>query len=211
MARALADVLCGDATPAGKLPTSFPRRLEDAPTFLSDPGENGEVVYGEGVFVGYRYYDAKKIEPLFPFGHGLSYTRFDYGVPRLSALDSETGRDVEVALEVANSGERSGAEVVQLYVAPHSPRLRRPPRELKAFAKVALSPGERREVRFTLRRRDFSFYDPALASWADEPGEYELQIGSSSRDIRQTARLRRVAATTTVAAASPQSQIPNRR
>jgi beta-glucosidase len=205
MAHALAAVLCGDATPSGKLPTTFPRRLEDSPSFLTDPGENGEVVYGEGVFVGYRYYDARKIEPLFPYGHGLSYTRFQFGAPRLSNVASETGRDVQVELEIANVGGCSGSEVVQVYVRPVAPRLRRPPRELKAFAKVALAPGERRTVHLTLPPRAFSFYDPAIPGWADEPGEYELHVGSSSRDIRQTVRLRRVAA----AAASPKSQIPN--
>lgn len=192
MASALAAVLCGDATPSGKMPTTFPLRLEDSPSFLSDPGENGEVTYGEGIFVGYRYYDARKIEPLFPFGHGLSYTRFRYSAPRLSAPEAEIGHDVSVELEIANVGERPGSEVVQLYVSPLAPRLKRPPRELEAFAKVALRPGESRTVQLTLPPRAFSFYDPARPGWADEPGDYELQIGSSSRDIRQVIRLRRV-------------------
>jgi len=186
---ALADVLFGDVNPSGKLPTTFPKRIEDNPAYLNYPGENGEVLYGEGIFVGYRYYDRKRIEPRFAFGHGLSYTRFRYGELRLDrermAMDGELG----VSVEITNSGERGGSEVVQLYLRDLECSLSRPDQELEAFAKVALEPGETKTVRFTLTRSALSFYDPARGGWVAEPGEFEIRVGSSSRDIRARARV----------------------
>jgi beta-glucosidase len=176
---AIADVLFGDVNPSGKLPTTFPKRLEDNPAYINYPGESGKVFYGEGIFVGYRYYDKKKIEPLFPFGHGLSYTRFEYGNLRVKAE-----AEVEVKVEVKNSGEREGKEVVQLYVRDVESSLVRPEKELKAFAKIALKPGETKTVRFTLGQGDLSYYDPRRRQWIAEAGEFEVLIGSSSRDIR---------------------------
>src|SRR5213078_1762663 len=139
---AIADVLFGDTNPSGKLPQTFPVRLEDTPTYLDFPGENGKVYYGEGLFVGYRYYDKKRIAPLFPFGFGLSYTTFTYDNLRLSASAIGPGDTLQVAIDVTNTGERAGQEVVQVYVRDLVAGLQRPAKELKAFAKVMLQPGE---------------------------------------------------------------------
>jgi beta-glucosidase len=177
---ALADVLFGDVNPSGRLPTTFPKRLQDNPAYLNYPGENGQVFYGEGLFVGYRYYDKKEIEPLFPFGHGLSYTTFTYD--NLCVLQS--GNEIQVEVDVTNNGGRAGQEVVQLYVRDVATRLVRPEKELKGFAKVALQPGERQAVRLRLDRQSLSFYDPEAAAWVAEAGEFEVLIGRSSRDIR---------------------------
>lgn len=184
---ALADVLLGVRCPSGKLPTTFPRRLEDTPAYLDYPGENGRVRYGEGLFVGYRYYDTRSIEPLFPFGHGLSYTQFRYGSLELSSLELSSGQDLDVTLILENCGDRVGAEVVQLYVRDVDSRLARPRKELRAFEKVELDAGARREIRFQLSQRALSYYDPEQAQWVAEPGEFEIQVGSSSRDIRSRA------------------------
>jgi beta-glucosidase len=182
--RAVADVLTGAVNPSGKLPFTMPRRLEDTPAFTNStaPGLR-EVLYGEGIFVGYRWYDAKGIEPLFPFGHGLSYTSFEYGDLRMPA-DVPAGGTVTVTAAVRNTGPRAGAEVVQLYVADTASSLPRPPRELKGFVKVGLSPGQSRIVSFTLDARSLSFYDPARRDWIAEPGDFHVFLGSSSRDIR---------------------------
>jgi beta-glucosidase len=185
---ALADVLFGDVNPSGRLPQSWPRRLEDTPAFLHYPGEGGRVVYGEGLFMGYRYYDTKKLDPLFPFGHGLSYTRFDYTDLRLGRSRVTAGESVEVELDVTNSGARAGQEVVQLYVRDLVSRLVRPEQELCAFAKVALEPGETKTVEFRLEPRALSYWDPALSAFVAEPGEFELRAGASSRDVRARVR-----------------------
>jgi beta-glucosidase len=182
---ALADILFGDANPSGRLPTTFPRRLEDNPAYLNYPGENGRVYYGEGLFVGYRYYDKKRIEPLFPFGHGLSYTTFTYERLRLNGERFGAGDEMVVEVDVTNTGRRAGAEVVQLYVRDPIANLVRPVRELKAFARVALQPGETRTVSLRLDWRALAYYDPRAAGWVAEPGEFELLVGGSSRDVRQ--------------------------
>src|SRR5262249_1442849 len=147
---AIADVLFGDVTPSGKLPQTFPRRLEDNPAYINYPGENGRVYYGEGLFVGYRYYEKKLVEPLFPFGFGLSYTSFAYANTRLSAEAITPDDRLIVSVDVTNTGQRAGQEIVQLYVQDVASRLVRPPKELKGFAKVALAPGETRAVTLTL-------------------------------------------------------------
>jgi beta-glucosidase len=188
MGNALADVLFGDVNPSGKLPTTFPRRIEDNPAYLNYPGENGEVLYGEGLFVGYRYYDRKRVEPRFAFGHGLSYTRFSYGELRLDRERMAMDGELVASVEVTNSGERAGSEVVQLYLSDRECSLARPDQELKAFEKVALEPGETKTVRFTLARAALSFWDPAREGWVAEPGPFEIRVGSSSRDIRARAR-----------------------
>jgi beta-glucosidase len=181
---ALADVLFGDVNPSGKLPTTFPVRLQDNPAYINYPGENGKVRYGEGLFVGYRYYDKKEVAPQFPFGHGLSYTAFEYGNLRLSAdqVTPETG--LEVSFDVTNTGKRAGKEVVQVYVRDLHCSLARPEKELKGFAKIELAPGQTKTVTLHLDREAFWFYDPARNGWVTEPGEMEVLIGSSSRDIR---------------------------
>jgi beta-glucosidase len=153
MADAIAALLLGDATPSGKLPTTFPVGLEDTPAFRHYPGEAGEVVYGEGVLVGYRSYDTRAIAPRFAFGHGLSYTTFAYDEPRLSAAELSPGQRLTVDVDVTNTGGRPGSEVVQLYVRPLAARLARPFQELKAFAKIALAPGERATARLELDDR----------------------------------------------------------
>lgn len=185
---AVAAVLLGEVNPSGRLPVTFPKRLEDTPAFLNAayPGCR-EVRYGEGIFVGYRYYDARQIEPLFPFGHGLSYTTFTYSGLKLPRK-VRPGETVTVTLTVTNSGQVAGKEVVQLYLADPQSSLPRPPKELKGFVKVALAPGESRTVTLTLDERALSFYDPAQKRWVAEAGEFEVLIGSSSRDIRLRGR-----------------------
>lgn len=183
---ALADVLFGDVNPSGRIPTTFPKRLQDTPAFFNYPGENGQVLYGEGIFVGYRGYDARDVEPLFPFGHGLSYTTFEYGDATATVEGADT---VVVEVNITNAGQRAGCEVVQCYVRDLEASLARPPKELKGFAKVSLEPRETATARIVLDRRAFSFYDPGRADWALEPGDFDLLIGSSSRDIRTTATI----------------------
>ena len=184
---------CCSATPtrAGGCPPRFPRRLEDTPAFLNYPGEHGHVLYGEGVFAGHRSYDARGVEPLFPFGHGLSYTRFAYGEPRV-AVEEEDGEGgglrVRIAVELTNVGRRAGQEVVQCYLADLEASVARPPRELCAFAKLELAPGERRTVELTLGADALSFWDPSRKAWVAEAGEFEVRLGSSSRSLPAAAR-----------------------
>jgi beta-glucosidase len=186
---AIARVLFGDVNPSGKLPCTFPRTLADSPAHALDawPGKNGVVQYKEGILVGYRWFDAKRIEPQYPFGHGLSYTTFAYA--HLAVRPARAGEEgVAVAeVDVANTGKRAGAEVVQLYVRDPEASLPRPPQELKAFAKVSLKPGEHRTVSLPLGREAFAFYDPARKSWVAEAGKFVIAVGSSSRDLRGTA------------------------
>ncbi len=184
---ALASVLFGHTNPSGKLPDTYPVRYKDNPSYLNYPGESGHLLYGEGIFVGYRYYDAKEIEPLYPFGHGLSYTTFSYENLRLSGSEMEQDGTLEVAVDVRNTGTRTGKEVVQLYVSDTASRLVRPPKELKGFQKISLEPGQMETVRFTLTKKDLSYYDPAQKAWVAEAGAFNVLIGSSSRDIRAQA------------------------
>ncbi len=181
---AIADVLFGDVNPSGKLPTTWPTQLRDNPAYLNYPGENGRVLYGEGLYVGYRYYDKKEIEPLFPFGFGLSYTTFAYRNPSISQAN---GR-IHVNVDVKNTGSRAGSEVVQVYVRALQSRLTRPDKELKGLNKVSLAPGETKTVTVALDDRALAFYDPGLKRWVAEPGEFEILVGSSSRDIRLVER-----------------------
>jgi beta-glucosidase len=209
MANALVDVLTGAGEPGGRLPTTIPLRLEHNPSFGNFPAEQSHLRYGEGVLVGYRWYEARHLPTRFPFGHGLSYTNFVLGAPRLSSHEFNPGDRLTVAVPVTNSGDRPGAEVVQCYVAPRSPKVTRPPKELKAFAKISLGPGETGEVSFELDDRSFAYWYPgdrdfaALSrrlaeqhplrpgsrerrtdpSWLVDAGDYELHIGRSSDDI----------------------------
>jgi beta-glucosidase len=179
---AVARILVGEVNPSGKLSVTFPRRLEDTPAYINYPGTK-EVHYGEGIFVGYRYYDMRDLAPAFPFGYGLSYTTFTYSGLKLPA-EVKAGQPVEVSLTVTNSGQVTGKEVVQLYVRDVQSSLARPPKELKGFAKLDLKPGESQSVAFTLDERALSFYDPYRKRWVAEPGDFEILVGASSRDIR---------------------------
>jgi len=183
-AGAAVDVIFGSVNPSGKLAETFPARLQDTPAYLNFPGEQGESIYGERFYVGYRYFEARDIVPLFPFGHGLSYTTFDYGNIRVSSQQITDAGELVVTATIANSGEVAGKEVVQLYVSDPESSLQRPVKELKGFTKVFLAPGESKEVRFTLNDRAFSFYDPRQSRWVAESGEFEIGIGASSADIR---------------------------
>ncbi|HZO74716.1 MAG TPA: glycoside hydrolase family 3 C-terminal domain-containing protein [Ktedonobacteraceae bacterium] len=184
---AIADVLFGDVVPSGKLPQTFPVRVEDNPAYLNFPGENGKVYYGEGLFVGYRYYDKKRVAPLFPFGFGLSYTTFGYSALRLSAREIGPDDTLQVSVDVTNTGLRAGKEVVQLYVRDRQARLQRPEKELKAFAKVHLEPGECKTVTLSIGRSALAYYDDSLHQWVAEAGEFDVLVGASSRDIRALA------------------------
>jgi len=208
MAAAIADVLVGDDEPGGRLPVSLPARLEDTPAYPTFPGERSELRYGEGLLVGYRWYEGRRIGVTFPFGHGLSYTTFVLGEPVLSAGSVAAGDEVVVTVPVTNSGGRAGTEVVQCYVAPPPGDLFRPAKELKAFAKIRLGPGERGAVTLVLDGRAFACWDPGTgtttslrermplgsminkaagpdrpAGWRIDPGSYVLHVGRSSADI----------------------------
>ena len=184
---ALAAVLFGDVSPSGKLPVTFPRSLEQTPAFQGGarayPGVDGVVHYDEGILVGYRWYDTKKIEPLFPFGFGLSYTSFGYSKLRVTPTGPASAL---VECDITNTGSRAGAEVVQLYVRDGHSGVQRPSKELKGFAKVLLAPGETKTVRMTLSPRSFAYYSVESHSWRIEAGDFGIQVGSSSRDLRLT-------------------------
>jgi beta-glucosidase len=179
--RAVADVIAGDVDPGGRLPCTMPKGLEDTPAFLDTPPDPGVLRYQEGVFCGHRWYDARDIEPVFPFGHGLSFTTFEIGRPEIDGL--------AVSVPVTNSGDRPGREVVQLYVGDTVSSVRRAPRELRAFAKVALEPGATEVVRCTLTHRDLAFWDPRQSTWRAEAGEFQVWAGRSSRDLGEPAVL----------------------
>ncbi|AKV87510.1 beta-glucosidase [Microbacterium sp. CGR1] len=181
---AVADVLYGAVNPSGKLTETVPVRVEDNPSFGSFPGEFGHVRYGEGVLVGYRWYDAKGLDVTFPFGHGLSYTAFSYGE---ATVDAAENGDIAVRVDVTNTGTRDGREIVQVYAAPVSSVVQRAPRELKAFASVAIAAGETRTVELVIRREDLAYWDVRVDRWIVEPGEYRIDVAASSRDIRSTA------------------------
>jgi beta-glucosidase len=183
---AIADALYGRVNPSGKLTETFPMRLADTPAFTNYPGENGSVRYGEGLFIGYRYYDAKEIAVQFPFGYGLSYTTFQYSNPKVSAQNFKDTDGLTVSVDVTNAGSVAGKEVVQVYVHDRQSKLVRPPKELKGFAKVTLQPGETKTVNIALDFRAFAYYDSAYKQWIAESGEFDILIGSSSADIRFT-------------------------
>ncbi len=214
-AHALVDVLFGEAEPGGRLPTTVPLRIEHTPAFGNFPGESSQVRYGEGLLMGYRWYEARRLPVRFPFGHGLSYTSFEIGPPRLSSLRLAPGGRLQVELSVTNTGRRRGAEVVQLYVAPPgggtaSPeRRQRAVKELRAFQKVWLDPGEATTIGLDLGERSFAYYDVAdddwqelaarrdnpaahvhdgplhhrRAGWYVDGGTHRLQVGRSSVEI----------------------------
>ena len=181
MGGAIADLLFGDANPSGKLSETFPKELSHNPSYLNFPGEGDKVEYREGIFVGYRYYDKKNLEPLFPFGYGLSYTTFEYSnlnISKNEILDTET---VTVSVKVKNIGEITGKEVVQLYIRDIESSVIRPEKELKGFEKIELKPGEEKTVVFELDKRAFAYYNVDIGDWHVETGEFEILIGKSSR------------------------------
>ena len=208
MADALVDVLMGHTDPGGRLPTTFPQRIEHTPSFGNFPGDNGAVAYAESIYMGYRWYDSRHLPVLFPFGHGLSYTSFEIGSPVLDTVSAPVGDTITVRVPVTNVGHRDGAHVVQCYVRPHQSRIARPDQELKAFAKVALAPGETTTVTLTLDSRAFAYWDPAQPEWPElqaatkatlpqlqyqrrrtepgwtvDPGRYDIAVGHSSANI----------------------------
>jgi Beta-glucosidase-related glycosidases len=180
---AVADLLFGDANPSGKLAETFPVQLSDNPTYLDYPCKGDRVEYKEGLFVGYRYYDKKQLRPLFPFGYGLSYTTFSYSnliVDKKELADTDT---LKVTVQVKNTGERAGKEIVQLYVRDVDSSVLRPLKELKGFDKVSLEPGEETAVSFELDKRSFAYYEVGEQDWIVETGQFEILIGRSSQDI----------------------------
>jgi beta-glucosidase len=217
MAGGLADVLFGDAEPAGRLPTTFPSLLEHNPSYGNFPGENSTLRYGEGLLIGYRWYETRRLPVRFAFGHGLSYTRFELGAPLLEGGDLARGEPLRVGVSVTNTGSRRGAEVVQCYVAPPAGRLFRPDRELRAFEKVWLDPGESARVTLELGLRAFAYWDPgdpghaailehlgaaanlvpaggrekrrSEAGWYVDPGVYALHVGRSSAETAHVLRV----------------------
>lgn len=182
---AIARIIFGDVNPSGKLTMTFPKKLEDSPAHALGeyPGKDGVVKYNEGILVGYRYFDTKKIEPLYPFGHGLSYTTFLYENLRLAKGDNQS---VTVTLTVRNTGNRAGAEVAQLYVKDLESSVERPDKELKGFQKVFLQAGESKDIIITLPVDAFRFFDDTKMEWVLEPGKFQIMAASSSRDIRLT-------------------------
>ncbi|WP_374969479.1 beta-glucosidase [Terrabacter sp. BE26] len=194
-AAAVVDVLLGRVNPSGKVGETFPLAVEDIPSHLTWTGERGTVFYGEGVFIGYRWYDALRREVRYSFGHGLSYTRFAYSDLELTIVDAAAGR-VQVACTVTNVGAVAGSDVVQLYVGDPDAAVRRPDRELRGFEKVHLEPGASVRVSFELTSRDFAYWDAALdrgdgwlGGWRREGGDFTVEVGASSRDIRLRATL----------------------
>lgn len=177
-------LLFGDANPSGKLAETFPEKLSHNPSYLNFPGEGDKVDYAEGIFVGYRYYDEKGITPLFPFGHGLSYTTFEYSNLSVSENEISDDKTLTVMVDITNTGNREGKEIVQLYVSDKVSSVRRPIRELKGFEKISLKPGETKKAVFHLDKRSFAYYEPAIQDWFVEYGEFAIEVGASSRDIR---------------------------
>ena len=187
-AHALGDIMTGKLSPSGKLPLSWPARYEDAPTFLNFPGEGKEVNYGEGIYVGYRYYDKKKIAPAYPFGFGLSYTAFELSGLTVDAAEFE--EQLHGSVTVTNTGDRAGAEVVQIYVSDPVSTLPKPVKELKFFEKVFLQPGESRAIDFTLAESAFASYDPQYGMWLAEEGDFDIIAATSSAPEDEHQRVR---------------------
>ncbi|MCC8046122.1 MAG: glycoside hydrolase family 3 C-terminal domain-containing protein [Clostridiales bacterium] len=182
--QAAVDLLYGHANPSGHLAETWPLKVEDNPSWLNFPGEDGVVEYREGIYIGYRYYDKKKMDVLFPFGHGLSYTSFAYKVFKLSRETMSDADTVTVSCIIKNVGTCAGKEAVQLYVGVPDSDVRRPVRELKGFEKIFLEPGEEKEVSFLLDGRSFAYYEPKIHDWFTESKTAVIEIGASSRDIR---------------------------
>ena len=180
---AVVDILYGEVNPSGRLAESFPKRLEDNPSYLYYFGEEDKVTYNEGIFIGYRYYETKKQEVLFPFGFGLSYTDFEYSNLKLDKSEMTDADTLTVSVDVKNVGKVSGKEVVQLYVAPEKVKMIRPVRELKEFAKIELAPNEQKTVTFTLSKRAFAYWDVDKHDWDVENGKFGIEICKNSHEV----------------------------
>ncbi|QWU14504.1 beta-glucosidase [Paenibacillus sophorae] len=186
MGAALANILFGLVNPSGKLSATIPEKLNNTPAYLSFPGNEKDLYYSEGIYVGYRYYDKKEIAPRFPFGHGLSYTQFTYSNLTVSSSSVKLPETLKVTVDITNTGDVYGKEIIQLYLSQPKSKLPRPIQELKGFAKVALHSGETKTVEFVLEERDFSYYNPEFGKWVADTAEFIVRIGASSRDIRLT-------------------------
>jgi beta-glucosidase len=180
---AIADILTGKVNPSGKLSETFPARVEDTPAAIDFPSRDGNANYGEGIFIGYRYYDKKKIEPIFPFGYGLSYTTFGYSDINTNTTSAKDSDDITISVKVKNTGKIAGKEVVQLYVHEQETEIARPENELKHFEKVSLLPGEEKTVSFKLTSRDFAYYNAKSHDWVVKSGKFDVLVGSSSRNL----------------------------
>lgn len=183
MGNAIISLLFGDSNPCAKLAETFPQKLQQTPAYINFPGDSENVEYREGIFVGYRYYDKVGIRPLFPFGHGLSYTKFEYSDINLNKKEMQDTDELTVSAKIKNTGNRAGKEIVQLYVRDIECTVIRPEKELKAFEKIELEPGEEKAVTFKLGKRAFAYYNVELKDWYVESGKFEILIGKSSRDI----------------------------
>lgn len=177
-------ILYGEANPSGRLAESFPYRLQDNPSYLHFPGNDKRVYYGEGIFVGYRYYDTKNVPVRYAFGHGLSYTEFEYSDLKFSTDKMSDNERLTISLKVKNIGKVAGKEVIQLYIAPNCGKIKRPLKELKGFKKIHLLPSEEREVFMEISARDLSYFDEDMQDWYAPSGEYQVLIGHASDDIR---------------------------
>jgi beta-glucosidase len=197
MAGAVTDILFGNCNPSGKLAETFPKQLSDTPCFINFPGGSKQVEYREGIFVGYRYYDKTGAKPLFPFGHGLSYTTFEYSRLQLDKSEMLDTEELRVSVTVKNTGKWIGKETVQLYVRDIASSIIRPVKELKGFEKVCLVPGEEKRICFNLGKRAFAFYDTDVGGWRVESGDFEILVGKSSADIILSAAVH-ITSTTTV-------------
>jgi beta-glucosidase len=184
LGNAVSEVLFGSYNPSGKLPITFPKRWEDCSAYKSYKALDSVVQYSDGIFVGYRYLDANNIEPLYPFGYGLSYTKFDYKNLKVQESEKDKEQVFKVSFNLENAGKVSGSEVAQLYISAIDSKIERAPKELKAFKKISLKPGETGKVEITINKNAFSYYNTDKKDWAVEPGKYEISIGSSSRDIK---------------------------
>ena len=185
---ALADVLTGKINPSGKLPFTFPAELKDSPAHALDayPGNNLEVNYKEGILVGYRWFDTKKIEPLYCFGYGLSYSTYQYSGLQISKKTYNTGENIIASVNVKNSGKYAGKETVQLYISKTGSAVERPEKELKAFKKILIPSGQEANVKLTIPVSDLAYYDVKNSKWTVEPGTYKILVGTSSRDIKES-------------------------
>lgn len=183
---AVADILFGDVNPSGKLPDTFPKYYKDNPAYAFYPGKNSKLVYGEGIYVGYRYYDTKGVEPLFPFGFGLSYTTFALSDLEMDKTKLNKDGKLTVNVKVTNTGKRAGAEVVQLYIHDEESSVDREYKALKGFQRIELAPGEEKTVSFKIDKKALAFYDPKTNGWKAEAGKFKVLIGTSSKDIALT-------------------------